>query len=128
LSSHKNFHYLNKAGTITYDEVEEAQNFESLKWAMTFLGIEKSMQQEIFNVVAAILHLGNIIIIATESEDSFHGIIAEIDPSSIQHLQIAANLLGVDVDFLQTTLTVRTSRVRGETLRIPLKPGEVIFF
>jgi len=108
----ESFHYLNQSGCIKINGVDDANDFRTIKHALRLLEIEPD---GIFQTIAAILHIGNIVF-APAAEGSK---IANQDS-----LDIAAALLEVPPQKLAEALTVRFNEIKGEVFRVPLKPEE----
>ena len=64
----------------------------------------------IFEVTAAVLHLGNAELVADSSSFS------EVEKSSFRHLETAAKLLKVDPNELARVITSNSEMVRGEAM------------
>ena len=54
------FHYLNQSGCIEIKGVDDVKHFNRTKRAMGVVGIDTKVQEEIFKLLAAVLHLGNL--------------------------------------------------------------------
>lgn len=88
--------------------------------AMVHLGIDNEKQQEIFRILAGILHLGNV---------SFSSSTDESQPCSLEEkskdfLQSSAELLRVSADELQTCLRVRTLQAGKQSVLKPCSQAE----
>jgi myosin heavy subunit len=81
------FHYLNQSGTGVIPNVDDAKDFEETRTALTTIGIQSQTQTEIFRLLAALLHLGNIDISGRNDAT-----LPEDEPS----LVLATQLLGLD--------------------------------
>ncbi|CAG8490447.1 5123_t:CDS:10, partial [Diversispora eburnea] len=91
---YRKFYYLRQGGVGTIPGVNDAQEFELTRKALSTIGIEIQVQWHIFRICAALLHIGNIKITATRNGS----IISESDPSLIT----ATKLLGINLsDFRQ---------------------------
>lgn len=78
--------------------------------AMTNVGIPKDEQDAIFQLVATVLHIGNLEFTEAGEHDS-----SQVVESSAPALEAAAKLLGVQSDGLSRALTTRTRHtVDGE--------------
>ena len=78
--------------------------------AMSNVGIPLEEQVAICQLVAVVLHLGNMRFVAAGDPDS-----SQVDPAVMQHSQVAAELLGVNAAGLVKALTTRTRQtVDGE--------------
>ncbi len=77
---------------------------------MTNVGIPGSEQDAVFQLVATVLHLGNLEFTEAGEHDS-----SQVVESSAAALEAAARLLGVQSDSLSRALTTRTRHtVDGE--------------
>ncbi|KAH9273457.1 hypothetical protein BASA83_004123 [Batrachochytrium salamandrivorans] len=97
---------------------KDAQNFSELRENLKSLGIGRRMQSQIFQVLAAILHMGNISF-ATDPN-------LKDDESTVirnpESLDIAATLLGLGSKSLADSLMYRSKHVGRELCSIYLQP------
>lgn len=84
--------------------------------AMEALDISEEDQLEIFRLLSAVLHIGNIVIESKDGEEC--GVIRTMDAA-----KTAASLLGVPADKLCFALLHRSSVTRGEKIVQPLLPA-----
>lgn len=112
------YHYLNQSGCISLDKVDDGELFGNVRIAMTVLGISNETQDSIFRVLSAVLLLGNI----EFKSDGKEGCAIK----STEELSSVAALLNVDGAALSNALTVRSMKVRGQNLTIPLKPEQAV--
>uniref|UniRef100_A0A8C1XC85 Methyl-CpG binding domain protein 3b n=1 Tax=Cyprinus carpio TaxID=7962 RepID=A0A8C1XC85_CYPCA len=56
----KNFHYTNQGQDVHISGTDDVVELERTRNAFTILGVQPDQQMEIFRILAAILHLGNI--------------------------------------------------------------------
>ncbi|XP_039747644.1 unconventional myosin-Va [Pararge aegeria] len=96
------FHYLNQGGSPEIDGVNDLKAFNETKNALTTLGVTESEQQNMFTVLAAILHLGNVEL--TSSEEDAESAYIESDDT---HLKTVCSLLGISKLELSRWLTHR---------------------
>ena len=54
------FEYLNQSGCFDLADTNDEREYEKLRMAMTVLNIDEEVQDGIFAVVAAVLHVGNL--------------------------------------------------------------------
>ncbi|CAG8495632.1 7285_t:CDS:10 [Ambispora gerdemannii] len=87
LGDYKQFHYLKQGGFGTIPGVDDAQEFEMTQKALSVIGITIEMQWQIFKLLAALLHLGNIQINAQREK----AVLPDNDPALIT----ATKLLGI---------------------------------
>jgi myosin-5 len=108
LTHQDNFHYLNQGESPNVDGMDDFETFEETLNALNLLGFKKSEQNDMFKVLASVLHLGNIkfveSIISAENEQDQEGCsILDTD----KHLKILAELLEIDLEEMQQWLCTR---------------------
>ncbi|XP_060788496.1 unconventional myosin-If isoform X2 [Neoarius graeffei] len=92
------YNYLNQSGTYKVDGTNDCSDFQETMEAMQVIGIPGENQMQVLQIVAGILHLGNISFI----EVGNYGQVESIDL-----LAFPAYLLGIDQSRLQEKLTSR---------------------
>eukprot|EP01094_Clydonella_sp_ATCC50884_P004683 TRINITY_DN13717_c0_g1_i1.p1 TRINITY_DN13717_c0_g1~~TRINITY_DN13717_c0_g1_i1.p1 ORF type:complete len:1028 (+),score=338.91 TRINITY_DN13717_c0_g1_i1:131-3085(+) len=95
LGSPADFRYT--AGCTSVPGMNDAKEFDDAEKAMGVIGITKEQQEQLYTVLAAVLHLGNITFVADGEGSSISS-----DPS------VAASLLGVDAAMLERALCSRS--------------------
>ena len=109
----KEFYYTNQSGVYEVDGWKDDKEFEAMTAAWALLGVGQEEVQNIYNVVAGILHLGNH---TFSGEDE-----SEIDDDDVTDK--AAALFETDAEMIGTTLTYRNMQSGGRSIVvIPLKP------
>ncbi|KAJ3067495.1 Myosin type-2 heavy chain 1 [Podochytrium sp. JEL0797] len=108
LSSWESFDFLNQGAAGLIRGVDDATEFRLTQEALSVLGVSVSTQWQIFQICAALLHIGNIRI--TSVSESASGIL-ETDPSLLK----ACDLLGVNPREFCRWVTQKQSVIRGET-------------
>lgn len=112
------FHYLNQGSSPVIDGVDDKEEFDALKRSLSTIGIDSTQQTEIFKLLAALLHLGNIQITATRTDS----VLAPTEPS----LERATAILGVDpVEFAKWTVKKQLV-TRGEKITSNLTQQQAI--
>ncbi|KAJ2727205.1 hypothetical protein GGI07_000089 [Coemansia sp. Benny D115] len=106
------YEYLNRPGTIQrLPGVDDSAQFQDLRLAMHSLGLREKYQECIFQVLAAILSLGNL-----QLEDQKDATVAEAayikNVDLLEHISL---LFGVDPNSLQQAVTYHT-RIIGREL------------
>ncbi|KAL7324006.1 hypothetical protein PS15p_210586 [Mucor circinelloides] len=93
--------------------MEDTEKYNELKALLKSLGINKATMLQITQIIAAILHLGNLQFIddATNMQDS--AIV-----KNTQELEITAELLGVETKALETCLTYQTKLIKRDLTTI----------
>ncbi|XP_019852528.1 PREDICTED: unconventional myosin-Ie, partial [Amphimedon queenslandica] len=114
--------YLNQTGTYTVDGIDDKKEFQDTLHAMEVMGIVGDRQGDVFNIVAGIMHLGNI----SFTEKGNYAV-----PEDDGFLQFPAYLLGVEPAALQEKLTGRImdSKWGGKTesIRVQLNVEQACY-
>uniref|UniRef100_A0A673A6E3 Osteoclast-stimulating factor 1 n=1 Tax=Sphaeramia orbicularis TaxID=375764 RepID=A0A673A6E3_9TELE len=93
------YYYLNQSGTYKVDGTNDSKDFhETMVHAMHVIGIPGDIQAQVLQIVAGILHLGNISFIEA-------GNYGQVESTDL--LAFPAYLLGIDPNRLQDKLTSR---------------------
>ncbi|KAF9364507.1 hypothetical protein BGX34_001337 [Mortierella sp. NVP85] len=103
------FHYLSPASLHRNRTLDDATEFGNLKTALKVMGFQKRQVAQIFQLLAAVLHLGNL----TFMEDTSHTNDA-CEVRNVDTLIFVADFLGVDPNALQNTLTYKTKLIKNE--------------
>jgi len=102
----KSFTYLNSTDSIEIEDVDDAHDFIVVQDALKGLNIDSSETDEVFQVVAAILHLGNI-----EFKDVGD---RKCEIHTLDSLNTCASLLSLDPSDLSKALTSKVFKVPGK--------------
>ncbi|XP_061387110.1 unconventional myosin-VIIa-like, partial [Musca vetustissima] len=103
------YHYLSQGGCYKLAGKNDAKDFADIRSAMKVLSFSPEEQWQIFNLLAAVLHLGNLGFKATEVRNMEA---AEVnDPDNAARV---SSLLGVTKEALCETLTQKTMIIHGE--------------
>lgn len=114
----EHFDYLNQGSSPTIDGVDDKAEFEALKKSLTTIGVDNSQQGEIFKLLAALLHLGNVKIGASRTDS----VLSSTEPS----LEKATSILGVDpVEFAKWTVKKQLI-TRGEKITSNLTQQQAV--
>ncbi|KAL1920571.1 uncharacterized protein VTP21DRAFT_948 [Calcarisporiella thermophila] len=111
------FHYLNQGGVTTIPGVDDARDFEATRSALLTVGIGEDVQHDIFRLLAALLHVGNIHISGRNE-----ALIAEDDP----HLHNASRLLGIQPGEFRKWIMRRQIATRSERIVTALNPAQAV--
>ncbi|MCJ1247273.1 Myosin type-2 heavy chain 1 [Trapelia coarctata] len=104
----EHFDYLNQGGAPQIDGVDDKAEFDATRQSLNTIGVSAKKQAEIFRVLAALLHLGNVKITATRNDSS----LAPDEPS----LVMACSMLGVNpAEFAKWTVKKQLT-TRGEKI------------
>lgn len=93
-----------KQGPLKDTLVDDVEGFQLLDTALTRLGLHEKEKIEIYSLVAAVLHLGNIEF-EDNPEDTRGG--CRVSHASEKSLIIASKLLGIDANELKQALVSR---------------------
>ncbi|XP_073798784.1 unconventional myosin-Vc isoform X1 [Danio rerio] len=106
------FNYTRLGGEIEIEGVDDRADMAETRRTFNLLGLKENFQTDVFKVLAAILHLGNVIIKAKDPEKSFIG---SRDP----HLAIFCDLMGVSTENMSRWLCHRRIVLSTETVVKP---------
>uniref|UniRef100_A0A667XCD4 Unconventional myosin-VI n=1 Tax=Myripristis murdjan TaxID=586833 RepID=A0A667XCD4_9TELE len=111
-----------KAGALKDPLLDDQGDFNRMCVAMKKIGLDDTEKLDLFRVVAGVLHLGNIDFEETGSSSGG----CTLKNQSSQTLAYCANLLGLDQDDLQVSLTTRVmlttaGGAKGTVIKVPLK-------
>ena len=102
------FEYLNQGNSPVIDGVDDRTDFEATKQSLTTIGISTSKQSEIFRLLAALLHLGNVKITPTRTDSA----LAPNEPSLVR----ACRILCVDPSEFAKWTVKKQLITRGEKI------------
>ncbi|KAI8141285.1 P-loop containing nucleoside triphosphate hydrolase protein [Fennellomyces sp. T-0311] len=117
LGDYTTFHYLNQSGTGTIPGVDDAYEFEVTQRALSTVGLSLQLQWQIFRLLSALLHIGNIQI--TGRNDAM---LSETDESLI----IATNLLGIKTSDFKKWIVKKQIVTRSEKIVTSLNPTQAV--
>ncbi|CAL1604235.1 unnamed protein product [Knipowitschia caucasica] len=104
----KDFLYTRQGRNPVIDGVDDTKELSNTRNAFTLLGINESYQMGLFQVLAAILHLGNVEIKDRDSDSS-------IIPPNNSHLTSFCELVGVSYQDMSQWLCHRRLKTATET-------------
>ncbi|XP_065211254.1 myosin heavy chain 95F-like isoform X1 [Planococcus citri] len=115
-----------KRGNLKDPLLDDVIDFQNVDRALSSIELSEAEKYNIYSVVAAVLHLGNIEF--EENTDNNKGGSKVVDQSE-KSLRIAAQLLSVDCDELRQALLTKvmmTNRggIKGTVIMVPLKVYE----
>ncbi|XP_078492466.1 unconventional myosin-VI isoform X2 [Ciona intestinalis] len=111
-----------KKGSLNDILLNDYKDYERLLSSMKQIGISHEDMMDIFQVVAGVLHLGNITF--EEAGGSSGGCM--VSEESKTSVKITSELLGLEANSLTEALTTRSMRSAGETntIKVPLKQAQ----
>ncbi|XP_045142403.1 unconventional myosin-Vc [Echinops telfairi] len=119
LGSADEFNYTRMGGSTVIEGVNDRADMAETQKTFTLLGFKKDFQMDIFKILAAILHLGNVQITAVGHERSS---ISEDD----RHLKVSCDLLGVETGKLSQWLCHRKIITTSETVVKPMTRSQAV--
>ncbi|PWA83025.1 IQ motif, EF-hand binding site, P-loop containing nucleoside triphosphate hydrolase [Artemisia annua] len=105
------YKFLNQSGCLKINGVDDAHNFIMLTEALDALGFSYQNQEDIFELLAAILWLGNISFEVIEEEEHVK---VKVDEAS----RSAARLMGCEMDDLISVLSTNRANEMTEPLTL----------
>ncbi|KAK9467430.1 P-loop containing nucleoside triphosphate hydrolase protein [Lipomyces arxii] len=102
------FNYLNQGGDPVIPNVDDAEEFQLTKQALSVIGVDEKAQSSIFQVLSALLHIGNIVISAGRTDSN----LSSDEASLVQ----AAKLLGIDAFSFAKWTTKKQIVTRSEKI------------
>ncbi|KAG2225658.1 hypothetical protein INT45_012130 [Circinella minor] len=109
--------YNNNNVKESYNHNDVESQYKQLRLAFKALGFSKQKTTQIFQILAAVLHLGNLQFIQDPSHMQDAAVVSNIEP-----LEIAAELLGVEGFALQNTLTYKSKLIKRDITTLFLNP------
>ncbi|XP_035114986.3 unconventional myosin-IXa isoform X5 [Callithrix jacchus] len=119
LKQPEEYHYLNQ-DCFTVEGEDLKHDFERLQLAMEMVGFLPKTRRQIFSLLSAILHLGNICYKKKTYRDD------SIDICNPEVLPIVSELLEVKEEMLFEALVTRKTVTVGEKLILPYKLAEAV--
>ncbi|XP_069551046.1 unconventional myosin-Va [Brachyistius frenatus] len=121
LDAPEHFRYTNQGGDMQIPGTDDLSDLERTRNAFTILGVQPDQQVELFRILSAVLHLGNVSIQASGRGSDRSYIDAE-DRS----LAVFSKLLGVEGSQMAHWLCHRRLAVGGEMLVKPMSGQQAL--
>ncbi|KAG7473300.1 hypothetical protein MATL_G00094270 [Megalops atlanticus] len=119
LGSADDFHCTNQGRNPVIEGVDDAKEMSTTRNAFTLLGINESYQMGLFQILAAILHLGNVDVKDRDSDSS------SIPPNN-SHLTTFCDLMGVTYQDMSHWLCHKKIKTASETYIKPIPKFQAI--
>ncbi|XP_030586985.1 unconventional myosin-Vc [Archocentrus centrarchus] len=119
LLSADKFNYTCMGGDITIEGVNDKKDLEETSRTFSLLGLKEDFQSDVFKVLAAILHLGNVEIRNVGDDKS------SVPPSD-PHLAVFCELLGVSAEGLARWLCHRRIVLVAESVVKPVPKDRAV--
>ncbi|KAL8197199.1 UNVERIFIED_CONTAM: Unconventional myosin-Va, partial [Gekko kuhli] len=113
------FHYTKQGGSPVIDGIDDAKEMTNTRRACTLLGIVDSHQMGIFQILAAILHLGNVSFTSRDADSC-------TVPPKHEPLSIFCDLMGVEYEQMAHWLCHRKLATATETYIKPISKLQAI--
>lgn len=124
----EDYYYLKQSDCVKVATIDDAADFKLVVRAMGVLGISEKDQDSLWNILAAILHLGNVRFKEQEDPTSRQPVVSMENPKVVQTV---AQVLHVDEFVLARALTTRTitsgTQKRMSTITVPLDTVQAIY-
>lgn len=114
----EHFDYLNQGGSPIIEGVDDKADFEATRQSLTTIGVSQEKQAEIFALLGALLHLGNVKITATRADS----VLPVSEPSLVR----ACKMLGVDATEFAKWTVKKQLITRGERIMSNLTQQQAI--
>ena len=114
LTSLADFHYTNQSGQeLRRDGVADKDQYLETRAAMNDMGFTIDEQDSVFDIVAALLHLGNIqFAVKSATIDNEDG--SDVSEDTLKHTEYISNLMGVSMDGIKRVLCEKVIKARSE--------------
>ncbi|KAM6201370.1 unconventional myosin-Vc [Rhynchocyon petersi] len=119
LGSAEEFHYTRMGGSTVIEGVNDRADMVETQKTFTLLGFKEDFQMDIFKVLAAILHLGNVQIAAVGHEKS------SVDEDD-RHLKVFCELLDLRAGQVSQWLCNRKIITTSETVVKPMTRSQAL--
>ncbi|KAL8814786.1 MAG: hypothetical protein Q9223_006020 [Gallowayella weberi] len=114
----EHFDYLNQGGCPDIDGVDDGADFNATRQSLTTIGVSQAKQTEVFRLLSALLHLGNVKVTATRTDS----VLSATEPSLVR----ACQMLGVNAsDFAKWTIKKQLI-TRGERIMSNLTQQQAV--
>ncbi|KAH7122706.1 P-loop containing nucleoside triphosphate hydrolase protein [Dendryphion nanum] len=108
LRSVDTFSYLNQGSSPTIDGVDDKAEFEATRKSLTTIGVSPDTQSQMWRILGALLHLGDVKITATRTD-------SQLDPNEPALIK-ACNLLGINASQFAKWTVKKQLITRGEKI------------
>lgn len=110
----EHYNYINKSGCYDVNGVDEKDALIEFREALALFDITEELEYQMFKILAAVLHLGNIGFVTVGEGNKIDG------PESEEELKITANLLGLKPEDLLFAISMKEIKMREEIIHKPL--------
>lgn len=110
------FDYLNQGADPVINGVDDTTEFAATRKSLTTIGVDESVQREVWRILAGLLHLGNAKITTARSESQ----LSSTEPSLVR----ACDLLGINATEFAKWIVKKQLVTRGEKITSNLTPQQ----
>ena len=114
----EHFDYLNQGGAPVIEGVDDKVEFDATRQSLTTIGVSQDKQSQIFALLSALLHLGNVKITATRTDS----VLPSTEPSLVK----ACQMLGVDAGEFAKWTVKKQLITRGERIMSNLTQQQAV--
>ncbi|KAL8952633.1 MAG: hypothetical protein Q9222_001472 [Ikaeria aurantiellina] len=114
----EHFDYLNQGASPVIDGVDDGADFNATRKSLATIGVSLEKQAEIFRLLSALLHLGNVKVTATRTDS----VLSSAEPSLIR----ACRMLGVDAAEFAKWTVKKQLITRGERIMSNLTQQQAV--
>lgn len=123
LTSPEHFDYLNQSGCFSIEGVNDSADFREVQEAMNTLQFSQDIQTQMLQIIAAIMHMGNISFVQGNTDGS-----SQVNTASANAIALSAQLLGLPVESFTFSLTEKRLQMgsRGSVVSVKLNPAQAV--
>ena len=118
LDPETDYFYTGRLDEMTIDGIDDATSFKRTQKALDLIGLSKKERDDLFQILAGILHLGQLEFEHPEGSDDASQVV------NCEELDIVGELLGLSADYIEEACCNRTVRARDEEYTVPLVPND----
>jgi myosin-5 len=111
------FHYMNQGSAPTIDGVDDKAEFDATRLSLAKVGVSSDKQSKIFEILAALLHMGNVKISEIRNQGA---VLDSTEPSLVQ----ACQLLGISASEFAKWIIKKQISLRGEKITSSLNQAQ----
>ena len=107
-----------KEKMVKIEGLTDGEHFERTKKALVLVGIDAALQQSLFEILAGVLQLGELLFKPkAENDEESEMVMSDFSTK-------AASLLGLDTQEMERAFCTRTMKARTEVYSVPLKASQ----
>ncbi|KAL3857173.1 hypothetical protein ACJMK2_011868 [Sinanodonta woodiana] len=118
-NSSEKYYYLNQGHSNSLTSIDDRANWRAVQHALDVCNFSNQEQKDLFAIVAAVLHLGNV---TFSGEDGGPATITNVEP-----VVVISQLLGCEEETLLLALQHRTIEAKGDRVMSPLTLDQALY-